>query len=92
MFKKKERIPQIGEHKFCPACGIKLRLEDTFCLKCGYSFAARAEKNKNEKVNLRNVIIVIVILITGYFGLRYVNGQSIWPRSLADAISTLWAK
>ncbi len=92
MFKKKERAPQIGEHKFCPVCGLKLQLQDTFCVKCGYSFAARAEKDKNRKVNLKNTIIIILILIVAYFGLRYSNGQTIWPRSLADAISTLWAK
>ncbi len=92
MFKKKERVPQIGEHKFCPACGVKLQLQDTFCLRCGYSFATRAEKDKNKKINLRNTIIIIIILIISYFGLRYANGQTIWPSSLADAISTLWAK
>lgn len=89
---KKERKPELGEHKFCPVCGTKLQMSDTFCLRCGYSFAVRQEKNKNKKVNLRNTIIVLGLLVLIYFGLRYSAGQTLWPRSFADALNTLWPK
>ena len=81
---------EVGEHKFCPACGTKLKLTDTYCLRCGYSFAIRTEKNKNKKLNLRNSLIIIAILLLTYFGLRYSNGQTLFPTSFADAIKTLW--
>ncbi|MEK6847350.1 MAG: zinc ribbon domain-containing protein [Nanoarchaeota archaeon] len=81
---------EVGEHKFCPVCGTKLKLTDTFCVRCGYSFAVRAEKNKKKKVKLRNALIIIVILAIMYFGLRYANGQTLFPRSLADAVRTIW--
>lgn len=84
MFKKKAKKE---DHKFCPVCGAKLHMTDTYCIKCGYSFAARAEKSKKSKK--RNVLIVIAILVVAYFGLRYGNGQTLVPRSFADALRTL---
>ena len=84
MFKKRAKKE---DHKFCPSCGIKLHLTDTYCLKCGYSFAARAEKNK--KTKKRNILIVISLLIIAYFGLRYANGQTWIPTSIKDALRTL---
>lgn len=84
MFGKKSK-PQ--DHKFCPACGIKLKITDTFCLKCGYSFAARTEKGK--KIKKKNITIIIILLIIAYFGLRYVNGQTWFPTSFADALRTI---
>ena len=51
----------------------------------------RAEKSK-KRVNWRNTIIIITILIIAYLGLRYANGQTIIPRSLADALRTLTGK
>jgi predicted nucleic acid-binding Zn ribbon protein len=92
MFKKKQRQPEIGEHKFCPACGTKLQLQDTFCLRCGYSFAIRAEKNKIKGINKRNLIIILIILLIMFFGLRYSAGQTLWPRSIVDALNTFWPK
>jgi hypothetical protein len=89
MFKKKERKPEVGEHKFCPVCGIKLKLNDTFCLQCGYSFAARAEKDK-KGVKWRNMVIVLILLLAGYIGLRYANGQPLIPTSFGDAMRTLF--
>ena len=86
MFGKKKNHSQ--DHKFCPSCGIKLRLTDTFCLKCGYSFAARVEKGK-KKINKRNTIIFFIILIVAYLGLRYANGQPWIPTSFADALRTI---
>ncbi|MBS3081689.1 zinc ribbon domain-containing protein [Candidatus Pacearchaeota archaeon] len=85
MFKKKKSKSQ--DHKFCPVCGIKLKLTDTFCVKCGYSFAARVEKSK--KLKKRNLIIILVLLIVAYFGLRYANGQTPFPTSFADALRTI---
>lgn len=86
MFGKKKR-PGEKDHKFCPVCGVKLHLTDTFCVKCGYSFQARAEKNK--KSRKKNVMIVIALIIIAYFGLRYANGQTILPKSFADALRTI---
>lgn len=85
MFGRKKSKQQ--DHKFCPSCGAKLKIEDTFCLKCGYSFKERAEKNKKSKK--RNVLIVIILIIIAYFGLRYTNGQTWIPTSWADALRTI---
>lgn len=86
MFGKK-KVNANADHKFCPICGTKLHLTDTFCVKCGYSFAARAEKNKKSK--RKNITIVLVLLIVAYFGLRYANGQTLIPKSFADALRTI---
>ena len=85
MFWKKKSIQ---DHKFCPSCGTQLKITDTFCLKCGYSFAERAVKSK-KRINKKNTIILIVILIVAYFGLRYANGQTWLPTSFADALRTI---
>jgi len=83
MFKKKKS----EDHKFCPVCGSKLKLTDTYCIKCGYSFAARDKKNKNLKK--RNLWIIIILLIIAYLGLRYSNGQTWIPTSFKDALRTI---
>lgn len=82
MFKKKRE-----DHKFCPVCGTKIKVSDTYCIKCGYSFKVREEKSK--KTRKRNLIIVLVLIIIAYFGLRYANGQTLIPNSIADALRTL---
>lgn len=82
--KKKSNTP---EYKFCPSCGMKLQLTDTFCVKCGYSFAERS--NQKKKIKKRNVWIIVSILVIAYFGLRYANGQTLIPRSFADALRTI---
>src|SRR5687767_11192240 len=86
MFKKKAP-GNAGDHKFCPVCGTKLHLTDTFCVKCGYSFAVRAEKGKSSKK--KNIAIVLILIVIAYFGLRYANGQTLWPKSFADALRTI---
>ncbi|MEK6909407.1 MAG: zinc ribbon domain-containing protein [Nanoarchaeota archaeon] len=86
MFRKKKNNIE-KDHKFCPVCGTKLHLTDTFCVKCGYSFAIRSEKNKKSKK--RNITIVIILIIIAYFGLRYANGQTWIPNSFADALKTI---
>ena len=83
MFKKKLSSK---DHKFCPVCGTKLKITDTYCIKCGYSFTARAEKSKPKK---RNLWIIIALLIIAYFGLRYANGQAWIPTSFKDALRTI---
>lgn len=88
MFGKKKSKQQ--EHKFCPSCGTTLKATDTYCIKCGYSFAERAEKKK--KVKKRNLFIIISIIIIAYFGLRYSNNQTIIPTSFSDAIQTIFPK
>src|SRR3989344_1563252 len=92
MFGRKKQRQEVGEHKFCPVCGTKIQLADAFCVRCGYSFAIRAEKNKKKRVKWRNTIIIIGILVLAYLGLRYANGQTIIPTSLADALKTLTGK
>jgi len=84
MFKKKSHHQ---DHKFCPVCGTRLNLTDTFCIKCGYSFQVRNEKNK--KTNKRNIWIIVGLLVVAYFGLRYANGQTWIPVSFKDALRTL---
>lgn len=86
MFGKKKSHGE-KDHKFCPICGTKLHMVDTFCVKCGYSFQARAEKSK--KSRKKNITIVIILIIIAYFGLRYANGQTILPNSFADALRTI---
>ncbi|MDZ4228569.1 MAG: DUF2116 family Zn-ribbon domain-containing protein, partial [Candidatus Levybacteria bacterium] len=66
--KKRAKRGDIGEHKFCPVCGRKLELNDTYCTKCGYSFASRGKKPK--KLKWKNIIIFIILLIAAYFGVR----------------------
>lgn len=85
MFGKKKSKSQ--DHKFCPVCGMKLNLSDTFCIKCGYSFEARATKNKKSKK--KNLILIISLLVICYLGLRYANGQTWIPTSFADALRTI---
>ena len=46
MLGKRKRRRDVGKHKFCPVCGNKLELVDTYCVRCGYSFEARAKKHR----------------------------------------------
>jgi predicted nucleic acid-binding Zn ribbon protein len=83
VFKRKKKKQ---EHKFCPVCGLTLKVSDSYCIKCGYSFENR--NNKSKKTKWRNIIIIVILVLGGYFGIRYSTGQTIFPRSLQDAIST----
>lgn len=85
MLKKKKK--KSDEHKFCPVCGKTLELNDAYCTECGYSFVERQKKKKGKKVKWLNVLIVLIILLSGYFLIRYTGGQSIFPTSWQDAIS-----
>jgi predicted nucleic acid-binding Zn ribbon protein len=94
VFRRKKKVKKkrgggghIGEHKFCPVCGRKLEKDDTFCTNCGYSFSERFKKTK-KKIKWLNVIIILIILIGGYFLIRYTSGQSLFPVSWQDAVST----
>jgi len=77
-----------SEHKYCPVCGEKLLLKDTYCVKCGYSFEKRKEKKK--KIKWKNIIFIGAILLGFYVSLRYFNGQSIIPESIVDALDFSW--
>lgn len=79
LFKKRQ------EHKFCPVCGTPLRTSDAYCIRCGYSFQARHKGTKG--IKWRNVGIIVLLLIVAYFGLRYANDLTIFPRSLQDALT-----
>ena len=85
MFRRKKR-GDIGKHKFCPVCGTKLEGHDTYCTRCGYSFAERHRK-RGKKIKWKNVIFVIIILLVFYISIRYFNGQSILPESIGDALN-----
>lgn len=85
MFRRRKRKGDIGKHKFCPVCGAKLELHDSYCLKCGYSFVERRKRRRG--IKWKNIIIVIIILIIGYLGLRYSNNQPIIPEALAKALN-----
>ncbi len=86
VFKRKTKRGKKQSHKFCPVCGVTLKAVDTYCVKCGYSFADRHKKSR--KTKWRNVIIVTLLLIAAYFGIRLGNGQTLFPRNLQDAFST----
>ena len=87
MFRRKRKIKSdVGKHKFCPVCGIKLELYDTYCTKCGYSFAER-HKKRRKKFKWKNIIFIIIVLIIFYISIRYFNGQSIIPVSMEDALN-----
>ena len=74
------------QHKFCPVCGTQLRIDDAFCLKCGYSFTAR-NKRISRRLNWKNLILLLIVLIAAYVGLRYTNGQPLIPTSFYDAFN-----
>jgi predicted nucleic acid-binding Zn ribbon protein len=86
MFKKRKHSQK---HKFCPVCGIELKVEDGFCLKCGYSFHERSKKSKSRGIKWRNVIIVLIILALIYVGIQYSTGQPIIPSFVTDFIPGL---
>ncbi len=74
------------QYKFCPVCGAQLKIEDAYCIRCGYSFDARKKKTR-KAIKWRNILIVLLLLAAAYFGLRYYNGQSLIPSSVADALN-----
>ena len=77
-----------SKHKYCPVCGVQLLIKDTYCVKCGYSFEER--KRKKKKIKWKNIILIGLIILVGYFSLRYFNGQSIIPKSLMDVLDFSW--
>lgn len=79
-----------GKYKYCPVCGARLEIKDTYCTKCGYSFAKRHKRQK--KIKWRNLLFVIIILLVFYFSIRYFNGQSIIPTSFPDTLNFSWGK
>jgi predicted nucleic acid-binding Zn ribbon protein len=86
--RKKRRKLDVGNHKFCPVCGRKLELHDSYCTNCGYSFEERHDRKKRKKTKLKNWIIALIVILAVYFSIRYSTGQSLFPTSLQDAIST----
>lgn len=84
VFKRKKKVHRadIGEHKFCPVCGSKLEVHDTYCTRCGYSFAERGKK-KSKKVKWRNVILIIIAVVAAYIAINYFTTGSIIPDFLS---------
>ena len=64
--------------KYCPKCGAKLKQSDTYCTECRYSF------KKRKKLNARNIILVIIIIIAAWASIRYIMGSPIIPQSIMD--------
>ena len=85
MFRRRRKRGNIGKHKFCPVCGAKLELHDSYCLKCGYSFVERRRKRRG--IKWKNIIIFIIIIIIAYLGIRYFNNQPVIPESIQDLLN-----
>ena len=85
MFKKKRPI-----NKFCPVCGMQLKIDDSFCIKCGYSFQNR--KKKSRGIKWKNIMIVLIVLLLIYIGIRYSNNEPILPQFLKDIFNFTKAK
>jgi len=66
--------------KYCPRCGALIHAGDAYCIRCGYSFRVGTKS----KLNLRTVIIVIVILLACWIGVRLITKQPIIPAGIAD--------
>lgn len=86
MLRKRRKVKGVGKHKFCPVCGDKLELSDSYCTACGYSFAERY-KRRNKKIKWKNIILIIIVILILYIGVRYSNGQSIIPSSINDVLN-----
>ena len=85
MFKKKKKL----SHKFCPRCGFGIEAEDTYCTRCGYSFQERHEKHKkhNKKINWKNIIIAIIILLLIYISIQIFNKEPVIPEFITDLLN-----
>ena len=90
VFRRKIRSPKtggdIGKHKFCPICGLKLEGYDTYCTRCGYSFSERAKRKKSKKVKWLNIIVLVVLLIVIYIAYTTVTKKPIIPGFITDLI------
>jgi len=74
------------ENKFCPVCGAQVKMNDAFCIRCGYSFIKRKEKQRHG-IKWSRLIFFLIIIAAIYLGIRYYNGQPIIPSSIADALN-----
>lgn len=75
------------DHKFCPVCGAKLKIEDVYCTRCGYSFEARHKKTR-KNIKWKNIILLIIVLILAYLAFRYFSGQPIIPPSIINIFNS----
>jgi len=71
-------MKKIG-NKFCPRCGTQNSLTDSYCIKCGYAFIHK--KNKN---NLKKILILIGLLIIGWIIYAFITKQPIIPRGIIN--------
>ena len=85
MFRRRRKRGDVGKHKFCPICGSKLEMHDSYCLRCGYSFVQR--KRRRRGIKWKNIIIFIIIIIVGYLGIRYLNKEPILPESVRELLN-----
>jgi len=63
-----------GKEKFCPKCGAKLKSDDDYCVKCGYSFAQRKKKSGTIPI-----LITIIIFIILWIIIRLITKKPIFP-------------
>lgn len=88
MFRRKKRIPKgnIGNHKFCPICGSQLEVYDTYCTRCGYSFAEREKRKKTSKIKWKNILVLIILLVIAYLAITYFTTGTILPDFITSTI------
>lgn len=66
--------------KFCPKCGTPNKLNDAYCIKCGYSFNPTVRKKKS----FNKIILLIVLIIAGWVIYRVVSKQPIIPEGITN--------
>jgi predicted nucleic acid-binding Zn ribbon protein len=70
--------------KFCPRCGTPNNLADAYCIKCGYSF-----RKRGKKVGLIQILVVILLVIAGWVGLRIFLKKPIIPTEFVELIKNM---
>ena len=74
------------KRKYCPKCGKELKEKDKYCISCGYSF-----KKRKKKINIKNLIILIVVIIVVWIIIRLATGNTIIPQPVLDIIKNMTA-
>lgn len=70
--------------KFCPRCGAQLNGIDSYCIRCGYSF-----RKRGKKVGLMQILIVILLVVAGWVGLRMFLKKPIIPTEFIELIKNM---
>lgn len=70
--------------KFCPKCGARNDIGDSYCIRCGYSF-----RKRGKKLNVKSIILLIIILLIAWVVIRILLNQSIIPQGLIDILKNI---